>query len=385
MKRLEWANALRGAAALIVLGFHFGVVFWMSQDVGAGLARRPPLYAGDSSAPRFARLLAAIPVDFGALGVALFFLISGYVIAISLDRYSRRGFIVGRIARVLPTYAAGYLVSCAVIWAGADPGRELAPTHVLAGMVPGLPLLLGMAAPADGVVWTLIVELVFYGVCLVAYRGLTRQWAAILVVGLACVVVQLSFPAPVVLGSAASGFRYVVLLACPFIPVMLVGTTLSAYRRGRLSRREAALLIPVLAVTHFWLLSTSANLRVALEYRVTFLGAIVAFCVIAAVGRPHEPHRLSSFFADISYPLYVVHPVLGYAVLSLLASRGAPGLVAVLTAGAAAITAAWLLHHLVEVPSHRLGQRSARRFGYEPQAVPVITTIGDDPALSIRV
>lgn len=65
MKRLEWANALRGAAALIVLGFHFGVVFWMSQDVGAGLARRPPLYAGDSSAPRFARLLAAIPVDFG--------------------------------------------------------------------------------------------------------------------------------------------------------------------------------------------------------------------------------------------------------------------------------------------------------------------------------
>ena len=59
-----------------------------------------PLYAGDTSAPRFARLLAAIPVEFGALGVALFFIISGYVIAISLDRYSRRGFIVGRFMRV---------------------------------------------------------------------------------------------------------------------------------------------------------------------------------------------------------------------------------------------------------------------------------------------
>jgi hypothetical protein len=122
-----------------------------------------PLYAGDTSAPRFARLLAAITVEFGALGVALFFMISGYVIAISLDRYSRRGFIVGRFMRVLPTYAAGYLVSCVVVWAVSDPGHELIPTHVLAGMVPGLPVLVGVPAPADGIVWTLIVELVFYG------------------------------------------------------------------------------------------------------------------------------------------------------------------------------------------------------------------------------
>ena len=140
---------------------HYGVAFWMNQGGVAGLARRQPLYAGDAAAPRFARVLVALPVDFAAFGVALFFLISGYVIAISLDRYSRRGFIIGRTMRVLPTYAAGFLVTCSVIWAVSDPAHELVPTHVLAGMIPGLPNVLGVPAPADGIVWTLIVELVF--------------------------------------------------------------------------------------------------------------------------------------------------------------------------------------------------------------------------------
>lgn len=52
-----------------------------------------------------------MPVELGALGVGAFFLVSGYVIALSVERYSRRGFLVGRLMRVLPTFAAGYLVT----------------------------------------------------------------------------------------------------------------------------------------------------------------------------------------------------------------------------------------------------------------------------------
>ncbi|NTW41234.1 MAG: acyltransferase [Cellulomonadaceae bacterium] len=368
MKRVEWANALRGAAALIVIVAHFGVVFWMNQDAGAGLARRSPLYSGDAAAPGFARLLAAAPLEFGALGVALFFLLSGYVIAISLDRYSRRGFIIGRAMRVLPTYAAGYLVTCAVVWAMSDPGGELVPSHVLAGMIPGLPIVLGIPAPADGIVWTLIVELVFYGVCLVAYRSLTRSPWVILAASVTCAAAQLVIPVPLASGTLLGGILYILLLACPFIPVMLVGATLSAARRGQVSRQATALLVPVLVVTHVVLLSTSAVLPVAVEYRATFVVAIALFCVFASMGRPRSPHRLSSFFADISYPLYVVHPVLGYAFLSVLAGRGVPAIVAVLAATIVAIAAAWLLHVAVERPSHRWGRRWAGRFADAPRA-----------------
>jgi len=107
--------------------------FWVIPEAAA-LGRRPALHPGDA-APRFAKLLQQIPIDFGAFGVGLFFLISGYVIAISLDRYSRRGFLVGRCMRVLPTYAVGYLVRCTVIWAVGNPNHELGPGHVLAGAI----------------------------------------------------------------------------------------------------------------------------------------------------------------------------------------------------------------------------------------------------------
>lgn len=109
--RVEWANAVRGVAALAVLAYHFCVVFWMRHDVSSGLARHDPLYEGQTGAPSFARALSAVPVELGALGVGAFFLVSGYVIALSVERYSRRGFLVGRLMRVLPTFAAGYLVT----------------------------------------------------------------------------------------------------------------------------------------------------------------------------------------------------------------------------------------------------------------------------------
>lgn len=67
VKRLEWANALRGVAALTVLGYHYTVAFWIHQDVSAGLGRRAPLYVGEENAPRWSQFLVGLPVDLGAL------------------------------------------------------------------------------------------------------------------------------------------------------------------------------------------------------------------------------------------------------------------------------------------------------------------------------
>jgi peptidoglycan/LPS O-acetylase OafA/YrhL len=367
VRRLEWTNALRGVAALSVLAAHFGVTFWIAQDVAAGLARRPALYPGDTGAPRSAKLLNELPLNLGAFGVGLFFLVSGYVIAISLDRYSRRGFLVGRSMRVLPTYAAGYLVTCATIALVGDPQHELHPASVAIGMIPGLQFLTGTTAPGDGIVWTLIIEMVFYLVCLATYRGLTRRWAVIGLVAAGCALIQWLIPGPaVIVGSPAGGARYLLLLAVPFLPVMLVGVTLSARSRGQLAAWPVACLVPVLAGLHFWLLSTSQVVGTSLSYQLTFLGVIASFTAIWVVGHRWRRHRVTDFFADISYPLYVVHPVLGYALLSVLSFHHVRAPIGMLATAVAAIAAAWLLHIAVENPTHRLGQRWARSIGYRP-------------------
>lgn len=372
MRRVEWANSMRGIAAFTVVIAHLGVLFWVNQTVIASLARQPALWEGDEGAPWFAVALNWLPIEFGALGVALFFLLSGYVIAISTTKYSRRGFVVGRLMRVLPTYAAGFLVTCAVILALGDPFGELSPVNVLAGLVPGLPYLVKVASPADGIVWTLIVELVFYAVVLLFYRSITRRWWALLAVAVGCIVVQLLLPTPIP-GTFSGGFITVILIATPFLPIMLIGMVLSSYRRGELRGWIAIAAVPLLSAVYFLLASLSKVAPTGLEYRLTFVGTVAVFVVVFLLGDGWKGNRVLDFFADISYPLYVVHSVLGYATISVLVKAGVWPLLAFLIAAGAAIGVAYLLHLLVESPTHRIGQRWARSLGYRgdpaPQAV----------------
>jgi peptidoglycan/LPS O-acetylase OafA/YrhL len=65
--------------------------------------------------------------------------------------------------------------------------------------------------------------------------------------------------------------------------------------------------------------------------------------------------------ADISYPLYVVHGVLGYAVLYALMERSAHASIAVPGVTLLALFVAFLIHRLIEMPTHVVGQKLARR------------------------
>lgn len=359
MNRANWANSLRGIAVLLVLFFHYYITFWVRQDTAAGLARRAPFWIGDAGAPAFARVLHKIPIDFGALGVALFFLLSGYVIAISLERYSRAGFVVGRLLRVLPTYAVGYLVSCSVVALMGDPRHELELAAILVGMVPGLNFIVVKGVPGDGIVWTLIIEMIFYAVCLIGFHRLTRGWIGVMTVAISCVLVQACFK-PGHLDTALGGAMYVLLLACPFLPVMLFGVVLSSLRRGSIGKRAGSALLVFLAATYVLLTSTSELVAADLVNCLTYLGAMAVFTLLFWLNDRWRGASVLDYLAKISYPLYVVHPVLGYAMLWVLVDRQVSIALALLATTTCAIGVAALIHYLVEQPSHRLGQRWAR-------------------------
>jgi peptidoglycan/LPS O-acetylase OafA/YrhL len=83
--RLAWLDALRGYAALVVVVFH------LSPTV-LGTDRHLAIYRH---------------FDLGKYGVLLFFLVSGYVIPMSLERHgSLRRFWIGRLCRIYPAYLA---------------------------------------------------------------------------------------------------------------------------------------------------------------------------------------------------------------------------------------------------------------------------------------
>lgn len=135
-RRLIFLDALRGVAALAVLVRH------AANPVLAALGRGP------------------LPFDFGQFGVLIFFLISGFVIPISLERTGIREFWIKHVFRLYPLY--WFSIAIVIALASTPIAHEL--TLSLRAMSLGTLLLnltmvqslvLPDAPSLRGVYWTL--------------------------------------------------------------------------------------------------------------------------------------------------------------------------------------------------------------------------------------
>ncbi|GAA3970153.1 hypothetical protein GCM10023085_60420 [Actinomadura viridis] len=141
--RLEWLDALRGLAAIVV-------VFEHSLDV-----LFPEIRAGVS--PWF---------DFGRYGVFVFFIVSGYIVPASLERRgSVREFWIGRMFRLYPLWAVAAVIGVGIGLAKVawDPPGQLTEQPGISALAHLTMLQDLLAVPnAVSVFWTLSYEMVFY-------------------------------------------------------------------------------------------------------------------------------------------------------------------------------------------------------------------------------
>lgn len=78
------------------------------------------------------------------------------------------------------------------------------------------------------------------------------------------------------------------------------------------------------------------------------------------------------FLANISYSLYVIHPIAGYVTMRLLTAAGLPYLAAFAIALAFVIGIASAMHVYVEAPTIALGKRSRERRAAPAAAAPAL-------------
>lgn len=131
-------DGLRAIAVLMVVAFHY-------------LGRWPNDYTGLSFAPMF---------EFGWLGVDLFFVISGYCIAMTASRTGSLATFWGRrFGRLYPAYFAGVLLTFVLVGSFGLPELDVTLLQALGNLAF---LNAAIVPPVDGVYWSLIVELKFY-------------------------------------------------------------------------------------------------------------------------------------------------------------------------------------------------------------------------------
>src|SRR3954454_4749196 len=209
--RMGWLDALRGFAALTVVWFHLS-----------------PLMLGNQ------RHLAIMRhIDLGKYGVLLFFLVSGYVIPMSLERHgSLRRFWIGRLCRIYPAYLAAIalvLLLSAAGWLAWTSSLRHQTAAIALAHVTMMSDLVGVRG-AVRVFWTLSYEMTFYlvvsGLFVWRLHRHSAWWAA----GLALTALIAGAGLPDGLLGATLGARQ----ATAALLVAVIGLSILAYLRDRL-------------------------------------------------------------------------------------------------------------------------------------------------------
>ena len=371
-------DLIRFAAALMVAFFHISFSAWAFPDSGGQRYRQ-----GVYSFPDMARV-----TWIGWIGVEIFFVISGLVIANSAARASPSSFVRSRALRLYP---AAWICASLTILTQLAIGQFPRVSRVLASytLMPGVSYV-------DGQYWTLGVEIVFYGcvwalLWLSSYNRINMLAIALTLGGLASLVI-------VVLNPRAAQFLaegHGRILPLYYAPLFALGIVIRQLFAG-----DRSVLMIAAGVTAF-ATSVAEVIRRAPQYAnapgFSFSVAVPALVFVAVVGflilslrYASTIHRLPpSVLAVVkalglaTYPLYLLHFAIGVTGLRLLVqARLEPHTALMLVIGlliaAALLIASWIEPALRRFIIKGVGQlvRPGRRLqGLVPAARPAVDIV----------
>ncbi|MEK6788315.1 MAG: acyltransferase [Pseudomonadota bacterium] len=280
---------------------------------------------------------------FGYLGVPVFFVISGYCMALIENKSTPFRFLLARLARIYPPYLASLLVVfiCVLgikLVTGVNDAITL-PQSIGSALMTGL-MLVSPATSVQGinwVYWSLIVEVFFYiwfSICLTGQK-----------LRLILLILPLFWINAVDWSLLVSGYSIKPLCWVIHYPVFLLGYAL----------------FRVLHYRSWWLFIVTAALSIYLN-EVFKVGAIfLALVFIAFFRLPLNGSRFESVVSwggSISYSLYLVHvPIACYVMIRFREEAIALGVfshfLADLCIVVVTVCMARAFYLLIEKPSHQ--------------------------------
>jgi peptidoglycan/LPS O-acetylase OafA/YrhL len=322
--RLASLDALRGLAALGVVLFHY-------------LPYYQKLYGHEFELPA----LLESTLLFGRYGVHLFFMLSGFVIFMTLERTSNAGwFGLARAFRLLPALWAGIVLTfLSVHWLGPENRAVSLQTALLNATL--LHEYLG-AEHVDGAYWSLVVEVTFYSWMALLFFGL-RSWQKLRAALAFWVLV--SYIGVLTWHHIPDGLEFLIkdLLFVKYAPLFIAGMLL--YRRHQYATRSHVdSILLALCIGH-------SVIAYKAPYNLFVLGCFGIFILAISDRLNGLANRPMLWLGSLSYSLYLVHQNIGYGVIRWSYSVGLPGWAGVILALTTALTLAALIHYAIEQPA----------------------------------
>lgn len=338
MLKIRSLNALRGVAALLVAIDH---IILMSSGC-----------TPDSALFYFATFL-------GSFGVGSFFLLSGFVIYLSLEKTNSMEFLWHRILRVYPVIVVAVAVR---LVSQVMMGQRTFdwPTIKLFLLNISLfgNLFVNVGDNIEPIVWTLAIEVKFYIIMAILF-GLSRKPFNLPIVpmlfGIAVLLGLAGIFAPPVANPATVDYA----LTVSSLPVLFIGIATCLYYRKIVSL-NMFLGMGVLLLLSLSFAPITDNVSFAKNFTAWILaGVLFWYSLYSAKVQSLLDQRWLMTLGAISYPLYAIHTAVIEALIHL--NRGSGPSALFLRGIILALLAAYVLHRLVEDPVQQWAKKMALR------------------------
>lgn len=295
--RINEIDILRFLSAIAVMVFHY--------------AFRG--YTADGYSPLSYPMLFPI-AKYGYLGVNLFFMISGFVILMTVSDGNMSRFLISRFTRLYPAFWACCTITFVVTSLFGESRLQISLSNYLVNMT----MLGGLfrVPLVDGVYWSLFVEIKFYAIVLaILMAGQIRRIDTLLWLWLAVALTARAVPS----------WTLQSIVIADYAPLFIAGAVFSRIRfNGASAGRISLIAICWLVATYDEMAQTAA---VSAQFGVAFdaaaigatLSAFFAAMALVASGRTGWVGRADwGTFGAMTYPLYLLHQNIGYVVFTRL-------------------------------------------------------------------
>ncbi|MBB1402145.1 acyltransferase [Pseudoalteromonas sp. SG45-1] len=274
---------------------------------------------------------------FGHFGVHLFFMISGFVIFMSISKETKPvSFIVSRFSRLYPTYFFAVIITFTVVYIFGLQGREVGVFNALLNLLM-FQEFLGISH-VDGVYWTLTVEITFYFWCfvLILFKKIDLLIFTLFSFLFLSFTVEL-LPENIykIIGK---------LFFINYVSFFLLGVMTYKLKKEYLKYRNVFQILLIFTV----LFINNEN-----EDFIAY-GFIYIFFLLGVYDvLKFLKFKVFIFMGEISYSLYLVHQNIGYVIITKMMNANIPKLAAALVAFIVSVLLAKLMYTYIEVKLSR--------------------------------
>ncbi len=289
LHRIKELDSLRGLAALLVVFFHFTML-------------RPE---------------ASIGFKLGTTGVDLFFIISGFVIYMSLSHIkSSKEFIINRFSRLFPTYwvcvTFTFVLITIISYYRNTPSSQVSLSSYLANLTM-FQYYFGIT-DIDGPYWTMIIEMLFYIGILFLFRFNLLKYLNVIGIVLCITSATLSYFNIAVINIFIS--KNIPILA--YIPLFFAGISfykIHAHTQNRWQHYLLLMLFFTCQVVLFKNVNRSIMFINQTEYAIMLVIYFSLFILFVNNKLKFVINKPLLFFGKISFALYLIHQYISIEIL----------------------------------------------------------------------